>query len=66
LHDEAKVGSILDIYNPMLKTHVKAKVLGKIPLSTYAEDIQIIISPAVAKELGILDARFKVNIKYEQ
>lgn len=66
LHDEAKVGSILDIYNPMLKTHIKAKVLGKIPPGTYAEDIQIIISPAVAKELGILDARFKVNVKYEQ
>jgi hypothetical protein len=66
LHDEAKIGTLMDVYNPMLKTHIKAKVIGKIPSHTYAEDIQIIISPALAKELGILDGRFKVNIKYEQ
>ena len=66
LHNDAKVGSMLDIYNPMMKNHVKAKVIGKIPTSTYSEDIQIIISPAVAKDLGILDTRFMVNIKYER
>jgi LysM repeat protein len=66
LHNEAKPGTMMDVYNPMLKTHIKAKVLGKIPSGTYAEDIQIIISPSVAKDLRILDGRFKVNIKYEQ
>lgn len=66
LHNEARPGSLMDVYNPMLKKHIKAKVLGKLPEGTYAEDVQIIISSAVAKDLGILDARFKVNIKYEE
>jgi hypothetical protein len=56
----------MDIYNPMLKSHVKAKVLGKIPSGTYSEEVQLIISTAIARDLGILDSRFKVNIKYEQ
>ena len=56
---------MMDVYNPMLKRHVRAKVLGKIPQSTYAEEVQIIINSSVARELGILDQRFKVNIKYE-
>lgn len=66
LHNDARPGSLMDVYNPMLKKHIKAKVLGKIPEGTYAADVQIIISSAVAKDLGILDARFKVNIKYEE
>jgi len=66
LHNEAKPGSMMDIYNPMLKNHIKAKVLGKIPTGTYYEDIEIIISGAIAKDLGILDIRFKVNIKFEK
>jgi LysM repeat protein len=66
LHNEARPGSLMDVYNPMLKKHIKAKVLGKLPEGTYADDVQIIISSAVAKDLGILDARFKVNIKYEE
>lgn len=65
LHNEAKPGTMMDVYNPMLKRHVRAKVLGKIPQSTYAAEVQIIINSSVARELGILDQRFKVNIKYE-
>lgn len=66
LHNEAKPGSVIDIYNPMLKSHVKAKVLGKIPPDTYFEDVQIILSPEVIKELRILDTRYMVNIKFEK
>ncbi len=66
LHNVARQGSIMDIYNPMMKKHVKAKVIGKIPDGTYSEDIMIIINKSAAKELNILDTRFKVNIKYEQ
>lgn len=64
LHNEAKVGSIMDIYHPMLKKHTKAKVIGRIPLGTYAQEVQIIISPATAKNLGILDTRFMVHVQY--
>lgn len=66
LHDEARPGSMMDVYYPMLKKHIKAKVLGKIPASTYNEEVSLIISPMAAKDLGILDFRFKVNIKYEK
>ena len=66
LHNEARPGSLIDIYNPMLRNHIKAKVIGKIPSDTYSEDIEIIISPAIAKDLGILDTRYMVNVKYEK
>lgn len=66
LYNEAKIGSIMDIYNPMMKRQIKAKVIGKIPTSTYPEDVEIIISPQCARDLGILDSRFKVNVKYEK
>lgn len=66
LHNEAKPGSVMDIYNPMLRRHVKAKVIGKLPTDMYTDDIQIILSGATARELGILDGRFKVNIKFEK
>ena len=66
LHNEAKPGSMMDIYNPMLKKHVKAKVLGKIPAGTYQSDVEIFISQSVAKALGLLDTRYKVNIKFEK
>ncbi|MFZ1749457.1 MAG: LysM peptidoglycan-binding domain-containing protein [Saprospiraceae bacterium] len=66
LHNQARPGSWMDIYNPMVKTHLKAKVLGKIPTGTYQDEIELFISPSVARELGILDSRYKVNIKYEQ
>lgn len=66
LHNDAKIGSLMDIYNPMLQRHTKAKVIGRIPAGTYFSDIDIILSPQCAKILGILDARFKVNIKHEK
>ena len=66
LFNDAKVGSAIDIYNPMLRRHVKAKVIGKIPSNTYNEEVNIIISASIAKELGIFDTRFKVNVKYEK
>ncbi len=66
LHNEAKIGSLMDIHNPMLRRHTKAKVIGRIPNSTYPEEIEIILSSKCAKIMGILDTRFKVNIKYEK
>ncbi len=66
LFDDARPGSMIDIYNPMVRRHIKAKVIGKIPQNTYNSDVSIIISPSIAKGLGIFDTRFKVNIKYEK
>ena len=66
LHNEAKPGTNIDIYNPMQKSHVRAKVIGKIPSDTHKEEVQIILSNNVVKDLGILDARYTVNIKFEK
>jgi len=66
LHNKARVGSLMDIHNPMLRRHTKAKVIGKIPQGTYPDDIELILSPKCAKIMGILDTRFKVNIKFEK
>jgi LysM repeat protein len=65
LSNAAKSGTTIDIYSPMLKRQTKAKVIGKIPSSTYHEDVVLIVSPDVARDLGVLDARFQVSIKYE-
>ena len=64
LHSDAKVNSEIEIYNPMARRTVKAKVLAKIPEGTYNSDINVVLSNATAKSLGALDARFMVEIKY--
>jgi LysM repeat protein len=64
LHNDAKIGSAIQIYFPMQKRKVSAKVLGRIPNGTYMQDIDVLFSPAVAKQLGILDTKAHVVISY--
>lgn len=64
LHPTARINSMMEIYNPMLRRKVKAKVLGRIPEDTYRKDISILVSPATAKALGALDSRFMVELYY--
>ena len=66
LHNDAKIGSQMKIYFPMLRREMSAKVLGRIPSGTYKNDISLFLSPTLAKSLGILDARCKVQITYEK
>lgn len=66
LHPSAKVGSIIYITNPMMNTTVQAKVIGNIPPRTYTDDVSLIVSPYVAKQLGVVDRRFMVHIKFEE
>jgi hypothetical protein len=65
LHNTAQQGSTMVVYNPMLRRAISAKVLGPIPVGTYREEIQVILSAAAARELGIIDFRFKVRLRYE-
>lgn len=65
LHNGAKPGSQMTLYYPMLKKKVKAKVLGSIPAGTYREEVQVLLSKATARALGIIDFRFKVVITFE-
>jgi hypothetical protein len=65
LHPTAKVGSYIEITNPMMNKTVQAKVIGNIPPRTYTDEISIVVSPRVAKMLGVVDKRFKVRMKYQ-
>lgn len=64
LHNTAEPNSYIEITNPMFNTRVLAKVIGKIPKGVYPNDIEIIVSPAVARDLRVLDRRFYVQLKY--
>jgi LysM repeat protein len=66
LHSQAEPNSEIEIYNPMGRRTVKAKVKGRIPDGIYNSDINVVLSSATAKSLGALDARFMVEIKYVQ
>jgi hypothetical protein len=66
LHRSAKVGSYLEIENPMFGTKVYVKVIGKIPDNSYPEEIMTIISHEAAEELRAKDARFFAKIRYLQ
>lgn len=64
LHNEAPRGSIVAIANPMTRRQVFVRVIGKVPRSPFFENVVIVVSPAVAKMLGAIDARFFVEVEY--
>jgi LysM repeat protein len=64
LYNNAKPNTEIELYNPVTNRTVIAKVLDKIPENIYRTNISILLSPQVAKELGALDSRFFVEIKY--
>jgi len=66
LHKSAAVNSIIKIKNPVNGAEVFARVVGKIPNNAFKKDIEIVISPAVAKKIGALDSRCQVNMTYQQ
>ncbi len=63
MHNDAAVNTFIEITNPMFGTSVLVKVIGKIPPS-FTKDIMLVVSPAVARELKVLDARFRAEIRY--
>lgn len=66
LHKKIKAGTSIEIYYPLLKRSVKAQVVGNIPKGLYSKDVDLIISPRVAKSLGVIDTKFRVSIKYSK
>ncbi|MEE9438928.1 MAG: LysM peptidoglycan-binding domain-containing protein [Saprospiraceae bacterium] len=63
LHSTALIGSNLVIYNPLVKRSVRARVVGRIPYGSYTNEVQLVLSPRAAKQLGALDRRFNVELK---
>ncbi len=63
LHATAKIGSIMQVTNAASKKTIHVKVIGRMP-KAYEDNTEILISPAAAKAIKALDARFIVNIKF--
>jgi len=63
LHPRARLHSMIEITNPMMKKRVLVKVVGRIP-PTYTSDISLVVSPAVAHRLGVLDPRFRAEVRF--
>lgn len=66
MHHTAKINSEIEIYNPTIRRTIKAKVVGRIPSGTYPGDVALIITPRVAHELGALDSRLMVEMKFAE
>ncbi len=64
LHRNAKVDSIIELYNPLLNRRAYATVVGHIPEESYTPDVGVILSAKVASALGAIDSRFIVEVKY--
>lgn len=58
LHPTAIVGSFMEITNPMLHRTLTAKVAGNIPPGLYQSHVGLVVSPSVARALGVLDQQF--------
>jgi len=63
MHRHARIGSIVQVTNPMKNRTVYAKVVAKTP-SSYDANVEIVVSPRVGKMLGARDKKFYVKTKY--
>lgn len=64
LHPTAKVGSYMEVTNPMLHKTLTAKVAGNIPPGLYQSNVGLVVSPSVARALGVLDQQFYARWKF--
>jgi hypothetical protein len=64
LHPTAKLGSFMEISNPMLHRTITAKVAGHIPPGLYQSHVGIVVSPSIARALGVLDQHFFAQWRY--
>lgn len=63
LHKTALIDSYMELFNPNLNRTVLAKVIGRIPYGAYTNNVNLVLSPRTAKQLGALDNRFRVRVK---
>lgn len=63
LHREAAIGTPICITNPMGGRSVYAKVIGRIP-EGYERNIEVVISPEAARNIGARDPKFFVKVKF--
>ena len=63
LHREAAIGTPICITNPMGGRSVYAKVIGRIP-EGYERNVEVVISPEAARNIGARDPKFFVKVKF--
>ena len=63
LHRKAALNSVIRIHHPMFNRTLYATVIGRIPPSTDPE-IHVMVSPYLAKALGVRDLRFFTIVDY--
>ena len=64
LNNDAKLNSLMEIYNPLVDEKIYARVIGRIPPNTYPDNVIIILSPQAAAGLKAIDDSFFVRINY--
>lgn len=64
LHPTAKVGSYMQVTNPMLHRTLTAKVAGNIAPGLYPSHVGLVVSASLAKALGVLDQQFFARWRY--
>lgn len=64
LHPTARVGSYMEITNPMLHRTITAKVSGNIPPGLYQSHVGLVVSPSTARALGVLDQQFFASWRF--
>jgi LysM repeat protein len=65
LHKSAKPGTYIEIFNPVVRRKTMAQVVGNLPVGLYPIDVDMVMSPLVAKSLGALDTRIMVELTYQ-
>ena len=65
-HKSAKVGSTINIKYPLTNRSVDVVVIDNIKPNLYADDVEIIVTKAVALQLGARDSRIQINMDYYQ
>lgn len=63
LHREAAIGTTMGVTNPMSRKTVYARVIGRIPAG-YESNIEVVLSPAAARQIGARDPRFFVKVRF--
>jgi LysM repeat protein len=63
LHREAAIGTVMCVTNSVGEHSVYAKVIGRIPES-YERNIEVVLSPEAARQIGARDPKFFVKVKF--
>ena len=65
LHKTAEVNTLIKLTNPVNGMSTFARVVGRIPDNAFKKDIDVVMSPAVAKKIGAIDTRVQIAMTYQ-